>query len=149
MHESGTWYFASCPSLWYSVGNIVSHIILCSIDVSSKVKWTNLRWQKDNISALFCYVIYVCLCYTECTLQCFFWVGYSMVSYWSASRDKEQVISPHVRCVFWWPVVGLITVRCDFLLICIWLSSQCIIMTDDQCKNTMTTALPTKGVNTR
>ena len=34
MHESGTWYFASCPSLWYSVGNIVSHIILCSVDVS-------------------------------------------------------------------------------------------------------------------
>ena len=40
----------------------------------------------------------------EHTLQCFFRVDYSTVSYWSENTNKEHVISHHLNHVFWWHV---------------------------------------------
>ena len=55
-----------------------------------------------------------------------------------------------VRKPFGWPVIGWITLRYDFCLPEAWVkfSSQHIIMTDEQCKNTMITALSMEGVDT-
>ena len=75
---------------------------------------------------------------------------YSVVSHWSTSSDKEQVISPNVCFKDKWLAKSQLDMT---LLIGDWLgrgrSSQRIIITDDQSKNTMTSALSAKGVDTR